>query len=237
MVVHVLAVADEVVEGLLSPSVSTGSGARPDLGPVAVIVACGDLPFDYLEALICAWDAPLVFVPGNHDPDLSGYRIGRSGLELRAGLPTPVPWPPGSICADGRVVHVAGLRIAGLGGSPRYRDGPNQYTQRGQRWRAGRLAVRSRLRCTGTGIDLLLTHAPPRGCGDAPDLPHVGFDALHPLVTVLRPRQLLHGHVHPYGSPTPDRTLGVTAVRNVIPYRHLGVPPVRPTDRGERRAA
>ena len=40
-----------------------------------------------------ALDVPLVFVPGNHDPDLSGYRTSRAGLTLRPGLPARPPWP------------------------------------------------------------------------------------------------------------------------------------------------
>ena len=74
--VRVLAVSDEVDEALAA-----------DPGPVRtaeLILACGDLPFDYLDTLMNALDIPLVFVPGNHDPDLSGYRMSRAGLTLRA---------------------------------------------------------------------------------------------------------------------------------------------------------
>src|SRR6266536_1512403 len=87
-VVCVLAVSDEVDEGLYA-----------DLGPVRaakLVVACGDLPFEYLGYLMNGLDVPLVFVPGNHDPDLSGYRNSRAGLTLRAGLPTRTPWPDGA---------------------------------------------------------------------------------------------------------------------------------------------
>src|ERR1700691_2951786 len=76
---------------------------------------CGDVPFDLLTWLAAVAEAPLVFVPGNHDPDLSGYRQTRRGLVLRAGLPVESPWPAGAINVDGRVVDVAGLRVAGLG--------------------------------------------------------------------------------------------------------------------------
>ena len=89
-----------------------------------LILACGDLPFDYLGSLMNALDVPLVFVPGNHDPDLSGYRMSRAGLTLRAGIPVRPPWPDGAVNADGRVIDVAGLRIAGLGGCLRYSAGP-----------------------------------------------------------------------------------------------------------------
>ena len=60
--------------------------------------------------------------------------------------------------------------------------------------------------------------------------PHVGIDALHPLLERLHPRWHLHGHVHPYGQPRPDRRVGDTTIRNVIPYRMFEIPHVR--DRG-----
>src|ERR1700731_2630800 len=132
--IFVLAVSDEPDEGL---------AADPEVaGSADLIVACGALPFDYLGALMNALDVPLVFVPGNHDPDLSGYRTSRAGLTLRAGIPVRAPWPGGAINADGRVVDVAGLRIAGLGGCRRYCAGPNQYTDREQARRAMGLRAR-----------------------------------------------------------------------------------------------
>src|SRR6185312_4753094 len=98
-VVLVLAVSDEVDDALLA---DWHAVRRPQL-----IVACGDLPFEYLSQLMNRFDAPLVFVPGNHDPDISGYRIARSGLPLRAGLPARPPWPDGAISAEQRVVDAA----------------------------------------------------------------------------------------------------------------------------------
>jgi calcineurin-like phosphoesterase family protein len=209
-VVKVLAVSDEVDDALLA-----------DLGPVReaeLIFACGDLPFDYLGYLMDALDRPLVFVPGNHDPDLSGFRQSRAGLMLRAGLPEQPPWPPGAVNADGRMVEVAGLRIAGLGGCLRYRDGPNQYSERQQTRRARRLA--RRVGWHRGRLDVLLTHAPPRGCGDADDPPHRGFASIGRLVERLQPGYLLHGHIHPHGFEQPDRHLGATRVCNVV-GRHL----------------
>src|SRR5215472_18417625 len=114
----VLAVSDEIDDALCA-DVRAVREAR-------LIVACGDLPFDYLGRLMNALDAPLVFVPGNHDPDLSGYRTSRAGLTLRAGMPVRQPWPDGAICADGVIVTAAGLTVAGLGGCRRYGEGPNQ---------------------------------------------------------------------------------------------------------------
>lgn len=213
--VRILAVADEVVESLWQPTVRR---LRPDL-----IAACGDLPLDYLDYLVSMVDRPLVFVPGNHDADLSGVRYGRSGLPLAAGHPAADLGPPGGINVDGRVVDVAGLRVAGLGGCVRYRPGPNQYSQRQYARRGGQLACRIRraMRRDGRPLDLLLTHAPPLRCGDGADGPHVGIAALHPLVEAVTPNLLLHGHIHPYGAPAPDRQLGQTRICNVVGRRVL----------------
>jgi len=213
-VVLVLAVSDEVDDALLA-DVHAVRQAQ-------LIVACGDLPFEYLGELMNLLDVPLVFVPGNHDPDISGYRTSRAGLPLRAGLPARFPWPDGAISADQRVVDAAGLRLAGLGGCRRYREGPNQYTERQQARRARGLARRAGWRRArdGRGVDVLLTHAPPAGVGDGADPPHQGFHTLHRLIARLQPALLLHGHVHPHGMPPGDHRLGRTVVRNVV-GRHL----------------
>ena len=83
-----------------------------------------------------------MFVPGNHDPEVSTARAHRSGQFLRAGLPCEPPRPAGCRSVDGTVLDVAGLRIAGLGGCVRYRPGPNQYSQREYHRRAARLLRR-----------------------------------------------------------------------------------------------
>jgi hypothetical protein len=239
-VVRVLAVSDVVEEGLWA-----------DIGPVRgaeLILGCGDLPFEYLGYLMNALDVPLVFVPGNHDPDLSGYRVSRAGLTLRAGLPARPPWPDGAVSADDRVVDMAGLRIAGLGGSRRYRPGPNQYTDRQQARRALRLAARARLhqlrrgpaslrqlrgpaspgqlRGGHHGLDVLMTHAPPRGVGDGSDPAHQGFPALNVLTERLQPALLLHGHVDPDpAGHRDDHRLGRTIVRNVTGWQLFDLDP------------
>lgn len=210
---RLLAVSDEVVESLWSRRVRA---LEPDL-----LVGCGDLPFDYLEYLVSTLDVPAVFVPGNHDPAVPVVRESRAGLPMRAGLPTAGPRPAGFTNADRHVVDAAGLRLAGLGGSVRYRPGPNQYTQRELARRARALRCRAKWRRwrDGRGVDVVLTHSPPAGVGDEDDPPHRGFLALHDLVERLRPTLLLHGHIHPHGVPRPDRMLGDTRVCNVVGYR------------------
>lgn len=206
--VSILAVADEVVDSL---TFGVGIDKKPDL-----ILGAGDLPFDYLEVLSTLCDAPCVFVPGNHDRDLRGYRRGKSGW-VRAGLPSSDPGPEGAINADGRTVTVAGVRIAGLGGCLRYNSGPNQYTETQQRWRA--LLLRLRRPLPHRRPHILLTHSPARGIGDGSDRPHRGFACLHRLVAALHPGLLVHGHVHPYGAHPRDLIIGEDTVSmNVVGY-------------------
>jgi Calcineurin-like phosphoesterase len=218
MTVRVLAVADEVDDGLVAGL----SGARS----ADLILACGDLPASYLAELMNATDAPLVFVPGNHDPDLSGYRQTRAGLITRSGFPARPPWPPGAVSADVAVADVAGLRIGGLGGCLRYEPGPNQYSERRQARRARRLRslARRRARRDHRPVDVLLTHAPPRGLGDGDDPAHRGFACYYDLLAALAPAALLHGHVRPSGGPA-VRMAGTTAVCNVMGWRLLDISP------------
>lgn len=215
--VRVLAVADEEVPSLYCPQVRS---LAPDL-----VIAAGDLPWDYLDFFASCLNVPVVFVPGNHDPAVESGRMNRKGVFIRDGVPCDSPKPHGGINVDGDVVEVAGLRIAGLGGCVRYRPGPNQYSQREYSWRARKLLWRSRRAFGGGPVDVLVTHAPPLGLGDETDAPHVGIRALHGVLEQMQPRWHLHGHIHPYGVVRPDRQVGPTTIRNVVPWKLMEIEP------------
>jgi Icc-related predicted phosphoesterase len=195
--VRVLAVADEEVPSMESRV----RDLRVDL-----VLAAGDLPWGYLESLASLLEAPAAYVPGNHDPRTS-RGVGPRGL----------------IDLDGHVLRVGGLRVAGLGGCVRYNDGPHQYTQSEYDDRARRLLGEAH----GSGaVDVLLTHAPPLGLGDDESDPcHIGISALHGVLETLRPSWHLHGHIHPYGMHKPDRQVGPTTIRNVIPWQVMDIEP------------
>jgi hypothetical protein len=217
---RILAIADEVDDSLYCERVIR---LDPDL-----VVACGDLPFDYLEYIVTMTNVPLLYVPGNHDPDLRrplpegdpASFVKPFSFQNWGGEP---PGPAGCINIDGRIADAAGLRLAGLGGSLRYKPGPNQYTQPQMGRRALRLEIRGRLRCRRDGrqVDVLVTHAAPFGVGDGDDPPHHGFKAFHRLVAKLSPRLLVHGHVHPYGRIVARHTMGSAEVVNVVGHRLL----------------
>ncbi|VXC17614.1 metallophosphoesterase [Aeromicrobium sp. 9AM] len=194
--VRVLAVADEEIPAMESRV----RDLRVDL-----VLAAGDLPWGYLESLVSLVDAPAAYVPGNHDPSTAR---GKS--------------PRGLIDLDGRVFTVGGLRVAGLGGCVRYNEGPHQYTQDQYDKRARRLLKDAGKACQ---VDVLLTHAPPYGLGDEPDPCHVGVSALHGVLETLQPAWHLHGHIHPYGMHKPDREVGRTTIRNVIPWQVIEIEP------------
>ena len=166
---RLLAVADVEEDILLSQLSRAG---RPHYDAV---ISCGDLRPGYLDSVATLANAPLCYVRGNHDVDECGY-------DVMGGMPL-----------DGRIVEVGGLRIAGLDGSLLYREGIVGRTEREMRMRAAMLAILGHL---SGGIDVLVTHAPPRGHGDLDDLPHRGFESLNWLLGTLKPRLLLHGHVH-----------------------------------------
>ena len=165
----ILAVSDEASPGLwdyYTPEKTKG---------VELIISCGDLKKEYLEFLTTVVNVPLLYVHGNHDE------------------PFVKNLPEGCIDIDGQVFEYRGLRIAGLGGSRRYREGSCMYTEEQMSRRIRKL--RRKIRKAG-GVDLLVTHAPARGMGDLEDLPHRGFSCFHGFLEEYRPSFMLHGHVH-----------------------------------------
>lgn len=147
---------------------------RSLLEGVDLILSCGDLPADYLSFLTCFTNAPILYVRGNHDD-----------YERKS--------PEGCICVEDDLYVFNGLRVLGLGGSMKYRDAPNMYTERQMAWRARKLWWKI---YRHGGFDILLAHAPARGLGDQSDLAHRGFETFKRLMDRWRPRFMVHGHVH-----------------------------------------
>ena len=64
------------------------------------------------------------------------------------------------------------------------------------------------------GVDIVLTHCPPKGYGDAEDYAHRGFEAFLPMLDKWKPKALVHGHLHVrYGAPR-ERSYGGTRIIN-----------------------
>ena len=170
-----------------------------------LIISCGDLKSEYLSFLVTMGRAPLLYVHGNHD---TGYR----------NRP-----PEGCDCIDDCLVVYNGVRILGLGGCRRYRLGAHQYTEKEMRRRIRKL--RFALWRSG-GVDIVVTHAPPRNLGDDNDPAHWGFEALLELLDKYSPQYLIHGHVHSnYGmSRSRIHTRGSSTIINAFERYTLDIP-------------
>ena len=170
-----------------------------------LILSCGDLKSEYLSFLVTMGRAPLLYVHGNHD---TGYRTRP---------------PEGCDCIDDCLVVYNGVRILGLGGCRRYRLGAHQYTEKEMRRRIRKL--RFALWRAG-GVDIVVTHAPPRNLGDDNDPAHWGFEALLELLDKYNPQYLIHGHVHSnYGmSRSRIHTRGSSTIINAFERYTLDIP-------------
>lgn len=145
------------------------------LSDIDLIISCGDLAPSYLEFLVTFANVPVLYVHGNHD---TKYDI------------TP---PEGCICIDDKIYVHEGVRIMGLGGSMRYREGKYQYTERQMARRVKKMCLKLFFH---RGVDILVTHAPAFQLNDGQDLPHQGFRVFRDILDRYRPRFFLHGHVH-----------------------------------------
>jgi hypothetical protein len=193
----ILCVADHVDPLIYSPAIKTRFDS------VELVLSAGDLPLSYYDFIMSTLNKPLLFVFGNHNlrylhlyrrPASPYDRPEDSRSALGGYLPT------GGTYVGNRVRRVGGLLVAGLGGSMWYNGGENQYTELQTSFRILHLAPRLLLNrlLRGRYLDILLTHAPPRGIHDQQDPCHTGFRGYLWFMRVFKPRYLVHGHTHLY---------------------------------------
>ena len=82
---------------------------KEDFEDIDLIVSCGDLNASYLSFLATMVPVPVLYVRGNHD---DRYKHNP---------------PEGCICIEDDIYNFKGVRILGLGGCNRYKEGENQY--------------------------------------------------------------------------------------------------------------
>lgn len=147
---------------------------KDKLEGIDLILSCGDLKAEYLSFLASFTKAPVLYVCGNHDD-----------YEDDA--------PDGCICIENKIYVHEGIRIMGLGGSLRYNNGVNQYTQKQMKNRLKKMWLQLKIK---KGVDILLTHAPAAGINEGDDHVHKGFEAFTEILDVYKPKYFIHGHVH-----------------------------------------
>lgn len=182
---RLLALSDEE-----DPTLDSDSN-REQLGQIDLVLGCGDLQPPYLSAVADALGAPLLYVRGNHD-------VGAAWRDQRRHL-LPQPLSPGTLVSE------QGLRLLALAGAPRYNDGEMQYSEL-EAWPA---VLRGYLRARHRKPLLVISHAAPRGAGDAPDKAHRGFAAYRWLAGRLAPPLWLHGHTALVHRGVDDRAIHV----------------------------
>lgn len=148
---------------------------KEKLEGIDLILSCGDLKPQYLSFIASFTKAPVLYVHGNHDDCYES---------------TP---PEGCVCIENKIYVHEGIRIMGLGGSIRYKQGINQYTQEQMKNRAGRMWLKLK---RYNGIDILLAHSPAAGIGDGEDNAHRGFEVFNDILDKYKPKYFIHGHVH-----------------------------------------
>lgn len=194
----ILSISDMVV-----PELSEQFDARQFDG-VELVLSCGDLPPEYLASIREHLDVPLYYVRGNHD--------------IRYQNSPPV----GCLDIHQRWITFKGLRIMGLEGSRWYNGGPIQYRDFQMRQLIWRMTLRLWFK---GGVDMVITHAPPRHIHDAEDRCHRGFDSFLKLINRFKPRYFIHGHIHAYITDPSQRVtlVGNTHVINTFAYHLLEV--------------
>jgi Icc-related predicted phosphoesterase len=175
----ILCVSDQIDPLIYSESIQN----RYD--DVDCILCAGDLPLDYLDFIASSLNKPLFFVFGNYHVEGMAKNARKDAGRTHVGS---------------RVRKKNGLIVAGLGGSMRYNQGANQFTEAQMFLEALKLIPRMLFHRIfhGRFLDILLTHAPPSGIHDKEDRCHRGFKAFVWFIETFKPRYHVHGHIHIY---------------------------------------
>lgn len=187
----ILTVADVVVPSLYKEF------DRERITGIDLVLACGDLPPEYLSFLLHSFEVPLYYVMGNHD--------------IRYEKKPPM----GCVNIHGKIVAHDGLKILGFGGSRWYNGGPNQYHEKEMKRFIRKLWFplwRSK------GVDILITHAPPRHIHDAEDPCHRGFKSYISFINRYNPSYLIHGHIHKLFDCQEQRITNVNKTKVINTY-------------------
>jgi Icc-related predicted phosphoesterase len=190
--VKILCISDQIDPLVYSPSIKTR------FSDIDLILCAGDLPLDYLDYIISSLNKPLYFVFGNHHTeDLRYFKRTWDSPLIEDNREF---FACGAVHAGSKVLTEGKFIIAGLGGSMRYNKGANQFTELQMFMEALKLVPKlwwNRL-FHGRFLDILLTHAPPKGIHDKNDKCHWGFKTYLWFMKTFKPKYLVHGHIHLY---------------------------------------
>ena len=188
----ILCISDQIDPQVYSPHI------KERFADADLILSAGDLPLDYLDYIVSTLNKPLFFVFGNHHTDdLKHYKkLWNTPLvqETREYMGC------GAIHLGTKVKIEDKLILAGFGGSMRYNNGANQFTDFEMFMEIIKIIpslLWNRI-FRGRFVDILLTHAPPKGIHDKTDKCHMGFKSYLWFMKIFKPKFLIHGHIHLY---------------------------------------
>ena len=163
------------------------------------VISCGDIDvenYDYLSTML---RRDVYYVFGNHNLGTFKQTMEKDPMKF-SKFENEYNKKFYGFLIDGKCIRDkrTGLLIAGLGGSMNYNGGDSQYTEAQMRRRIRRmtLSLLYNKKKYGRYLDILVTHAPPFGIGDGPDLCHRGFKCFLDFIDKYQPKYMLHGHVH-----------------------------------------
>jgi len=171
---------------------------REKIGAVDLIISCGDLKADYLSYISTVYGAPLFYVRGNHDKNLTEQVAVGENLH-------------------GRIVRYKSLRLMGFEGGPYFSGDGIEYTESQMNFHTSLAIIKAKF--LGKP-DIVVAHNSPAGIHEAGDYNHRGFSGFNRIIEKLQPRYFLHGHTHlNYGRNLPRVTqVNATTVINVYGY-------------------
>ena len=167
---------------------------------VDFIISAGDVSNRYIDFLVSTLDKDLIYVNGNHI-----YHTDH-----------PITFAKN---IDGKFLKFKGLRILGLDGCKVYSFKEHQYTEFSMTCKIFK-NIFHLLR----GVDVVVTHASPKGIHDKKERVHEGFKIYNKVIKWFKPKLWIHGHVHLHNYLELQETrVEQTKIVNVFGYKVLEV--------------
>ncbi len=136
------------------------------------IMSAGDVSNYYLDYLVSVLNRDMIYVNGNH--------VYHKDY--------PIPFAKN---IDGKIINYKGLRILGLDGSKVYSFKEHQYTEKEMF-----IKIIKNIISIIFGVDIVLSHASPKGIHDKNDRVHEGFEVFNKFIKIFKPKLWIHGHIH-----------------------------------------
>ncbi len=206
--VQVLAFSDRASDLLIDEN------AKERFQNIGLLLACGDIPYYYIEKVMGTFGVPTFFVRGNHD---NLEEFSAKGVRRK---------PLGAINLDSTLVNHNNILMVGFEGSVRYKEGPFMYSQTEMWIKVLNLIPKLIWNKISFGryLDIVISHAPPAGLYPKKDHVHQGFKAFNWLIKVFKPSYHFHGHIHiDRANEKIEHLLEQTKVLNTYPFVNIEV--------------